>query len=60
VALTATSGGFDLFAAVFFGWSFIVLAGFLKKPTPNASPFLWMNLILLSHTRYESFFSSGS
>jgi len=54
VALTGTSGGFDLFAAVFFGWSFIVLAGFLKKPTTECFAFLWMNLILLSHTRYES------
>jgi len=54
VALTATSGGFDLFAAVFFGWSFIVLVEFLKKPTPECFAFLWMNLILLSHTRYES------
>jgi len=54
VTLTATSGGFDLFAAVFFGWSFIVLAEFLKKPTSECFAFLWMNLILLSHTRYES------
>jgi len=54
VALTGTSGGFDLFAAVFFGWSFIVLAGFLKKPTTESFAFLWTNLLLLSHTRYES------
>ena len=59
VVLTATSGGFDLFAAVFFGWSFIVLAEFLKKPTPECFAFLWMNLILLSHTRYESLLFFG-
>jgi hypothetical protein len=59
VALTATSGGFDFFAAVFFGWSFIVLAEFLKKPTAESFAFLWMNLILLSHTRYESLIFFG-
>jgi hypothetical protein len=59
VTLTATSGGFDFFATVFFGWSFIVLAEFLKKPTSESFAFLWMNLILLSHTRYESILFFG-
>jgi len=59
VALTGTSGGFDLFATAFFGWSFIVLAEFLKKPTTECFAFLWMNLILLSHTRYESLLFFG-
>jgi len=59
VILTATSGGFDLFSAVFFGWSFVVLAQFLKKQTSESFAFLWMNLILLSHARYESLIFFG-
>ena len=60
VALTATSGGFDFLSAVFFGWTCFVLARFLEKPTPESLAFLWMNLILLSHTRYESIVFFGT
>lgn len=58
LTLTATSGGFDLLSAVFLGWTFVVLWQFIKLKTAESLAFLWMNLLLLAHTRYESFIFS--
>ncbi|MEI6205269.1 MAG: hypothetical protein WCP20_00670 [Desulfuromonadales bacterium] len=55
LTLTATSGGFDLLSACFLGWTFVVLGQFIQHQTTESFAFLWMNLLLLAHTRYESF-----
>jgi hypothetical protein len=55
ITLNATSAGFDLFST-FFLW--IVLLSsyiFLRNPTNLNFAFLWVNLILFSNIRYESF-----
>lgn len=59
VTLTATSAGFDFFSAVFFCWSFFLLTRFIKLRTPESLAFLWINLLLLAHARYESFIFFG-
>jgi len=59
LTLTATSGGFDLFSACFLGWTFVVLGQFIKDQTTESFAFLWMNLLLLAHVRYESFVFTG-
>jgi hypothetical protein len=58
LTLAATSGGFDLFSACFLGWTLIVMSHFIKQQTQECFAFLWINLLLLAHARYESFIYS--
>lgn len=53
VSQCATSGGFDLFAAVFLLICMIVLYAFLKRPSASMFQLMWVSLIMLANTRYE-------
>lgn len=56
VTACSASGGFELFQVFFIALSFVSLAYFLKdSSSPARFQWLWMNLLMLSHTRYESF-----
>jgi len=51
---TATSAGFDLFALLLIFICFIALKMFLEAPSAHRFYFLWIHLLWLAHTRYES------
>ncbi|MDD5217424.1 MAG: hypothetical protein PHN49_10410 [Candidatus Omnitrophica bacterium] len=53
VVSTATSGGFDLFAVLFLVIAFGALLAFMKAPSAIGFRLLWVNLLMLAHTRYE-------
>lgn len=54
VAQAAASGGFDLLAAVLLVASLAGARAYSKNPTHARIGFLWLTLLLLAHTRYES------
>jgi hypothetical protein len=54
LTLSATSAGFETFAVLFLGISLVSAWGFLKEPNADTFLLLWANLLMLSHTRYES------
>lgn len=54
VSLTAASGAYDLCSTLFVLLSFVSLWKFLQKPKRLGFEFLWVNLLLLANTRYES------
>ena len=54
LTLNATSAGFDLFSVAFFGLVGVALYAMLERPSGGALAFLWANLLMFSHTRYES------
>jgi len=60
VSQAATSGGFDLFSALFFLISFLCLRWFLKKPDADKLLLLCINMAVFSNIRYESIAVSGT
>jgi hypothetical protein len=54
LTISATSAGFAVFSVLFLAIAFVALFGFLKTPNANTFLVLWVNLLALSHTRYES------
>ncbi len=55
VSISTSSGSYDMFSTVFFYLVFASLFFFLKDPTPAGFSFLWMNMLMFAHIRYESF-----
>jgi len=53
VAQTATSGGFDILAALFRVICFLSLKKFIEKPSAFSFQMLWVNLLMLINVRYE-------
>ncbi|MDD5671143.1 MAG: hypothetical protein PHN49_05860 [Candidatus Omnitrophica bacterium] len=53
-SLSASSGGLDLLSALFTFISLMALEMFLNKPTPFYFNLLWMQLLMLAHTREET------
>ncbi|MSR76870.1 MAG: hypothetical protein EXS63_01375 [Candidatus Omnitrophica bacterium] len=51
---TATCAGFDLAFVLFFILALACLHHFLRKPSPDSFQWLWINLLMLANTRYES------
>ncbi len=54
ITLTATSAAFDLVAALFLVVCFACLKWYLENPSLIRFQLLWINLIMLANTRYES------
>jgi len=54
VTQTAASAGIDLVAVVFLVICFKILDSFLENPSPQNFTWLWVNLLMLAHTRYET------
>ena len=53
VVQSASSGGFDLLAALFLIISFSCLRWFLNAPDTARFQLLWVSLLMLSNVRYE-------
>ena len=53
IVQNATSGGFDLTAALFLMICFMSLEWFLKKPSALRFQFLWVNLLMVANVRHE-------
>lgn len=54
IAISATSGGYDLLSTFFFALILAVFYHFLKAPDPQSYAFLWVSLLMFSNIRYES------
>jgi hypothetical protein len=50
-----TSGGFDMFSALFFSIVFVTLFNFMRDPTPASFTLFWVNVLMFCNIRYESF-----
>ena len=55
VAFSSTSAGFDMLSTLFFFLSLISLFLFMKHRLPEYFSVLWLNLLVFSNIRYESF-----
>jgi len=55
IPLHATSAGFDLFSAFFFGLSLFAAHQLMQKKDARAFAFLWTTLLMFANIRYESF-----
>lgn len=53
VTIYATSGGFELFAALFFMLAAWTVYSFMKEPSAEGLLFVWIHCLLLANTRYE-------
>ncbi|MDD4004793.1 MAG: glycosyltransferase family 39 protein [Elusimicrobiaceae bacterium] len=53
--LNATGGGFDLLAAFFMALALLMVWIYLHNPEKEELNLLWMTLLMLANTRYESF-----
>lgn len=53
VTQTAASGSFDLFFAFFMLLSLAAFAAYVYRPSAAGFAFLWLQLLMLSHIRYE-------
>jgi len=53
ISQTAASGGFDLLMVVFVFISFVCLRAYLTDSNENSFSLLWINLLMLSNTRYD-------
>ena len=51
--VSARSGGFDMMAAFFSLLAVKSLYDYCKQPTANRLALLWLNLLMLTHVRYE-------
>lgn len=54
VVYSARSAGFDLLACLFFFWSLLAIANYLRNPGPAHFALAWMTLVMFAHVRYES------
>jgi hypothetical protein len=54
VTQCATSGGFELFATLLLAVSLLAAIDYMKAPGAERFSFLFVTLLLLCHTRYES------
>jgi len=50
-----TSGGYDMFSALFFGFTVVILFRFIHHPDADTYALMWLTLLMLSNIRYESF-----
>jgi hypothetical protein len=54
ITISATSAGLELFTALYFFLCMVLVYFFMRAPEDKKLPYLWINLILFSHCRYES------
>ncbi len=54
VVYSSRSAGFDLLACLFFFWSLLAVANYLRSPGPAHFALAWMTLVMFAHVRYES------
>jgi len=59
VSISATSGGFELLAILFLVLSLLFAYRYMVAPSVNGLILLWIHLMLLCHTRYESCVYAG-
>lgn len=55
ITLSATSGGFDFCAMVFFALMLVSVYRYTEKPSPHGLILLWFHLLIFAQIRYESF-----
>lgn len=59
IALSAQSGGFDLFSTLFFVWSGVALYYYFQAPSSTSFQLLLYTLLMYAHIRYESIGVAG-